>query len=574
MPNLILKTIRGDTTNTRLAGTPVSIGRGPENAVCLRDERASRNHCVIEPDGRGGYLVRDLQSRNGTKINDVKISSSPLRPGDVLRVGAHEFLVESDESIPQSAARDTFTAEEPLPDLDVAEMESAGIPAPIPSYAPDPDVPVSARPAAESSEWAQKLDELIDSLPPKDAERESVSLFDATGKPSQALVGDSVGPQGMRLLLRMASKTRATDIHVEPKGDRSQVRMRVDGQMITVVDLPARVSDMIFGVIKTAAQIKLAARDAVQEGHFSTRFPDRRVDYRVSFTPSVYGQKLVLRVLDTRGLPRSINELGLAPYMVDRVRRICEQDHGLLLVCGPTGSGKTTSLYTCIREIDRHSRNVVTIEDPVEYQIDMVTQIPIDEHKGNSFGNLLRSVLRQDPDVILVGEIRDEETARTAMQAAMTGHVVFSSIHAKDTIAAVFRLLELKVETYLVANSLDLVLAQRLVRVLCETCKREVSVAPGQASRLGKFLANKTKMYTATGCPRCLRTGYRGRRAIFELLDFNDDLRDVVLREPTIQAMKKVIEQGHFTTLMQFGWRLVAEGVTTLDEVDHVAGVQ
>lgn len=571
MTYLILKTIRGSSQDTRLQNRPVSIGRSPDNVICIRDDKASRNHCVIEPDGRGGYSVTDLKSRNGTKVNDLKISNSPLRAGDVLRVGSHEFLVESDEDLPLSdtPVPDLNYSGPPIEDPPIPSFESDGLPPPM-----EPDAALRPRPGLDDSEWAIKLDEMIDSLPPKDSRHESVSLVDATGKASLALAGDSIGPKGMKLLLRTASKARATDIHIEPKGDRSQVRMRVDGQMITIVDLPARASELIYGLIKTAAQIKMAGREAVQEGHFSATFPDRRVDYRVSFTPSVYGQKLVLRVLDTRGLPRSIGELGLVPYMIDRVRRICEQDHGLLLVCGPTGSGKTTSLYTCIREIDRHSRNVVTIEDPVEYQLDMVTQIPTDDAKGNSFGNLLRSVLRQDPDVILVGEIRDEETAKTAMQAAMTGHVVFSSIHAKDTIAAVFRLLELKVESYLVANSLDLVLAQRLVRVLCETCKREVQVAPGQATRLGKYLANKTRIFGATGCPRCLRTGYRGRRAIFELLDFNDDLRDVVLREPTIQAMKKVIEQGHFTTLVQFGWRLVAEGVTTLEEVDHVAGVQ
>jgi type II secretory ATPase GspE/PulE/Tfp pilus assembly ATPase PilB-like protein len=242
-------------------------------------------------------------------------------------------------------------------------------------------------------------------------------------------------------------------------------------------------------------------------------------------------------------------------------------------VCGPTGSGKTTTLYNALRSIDRHARNVVTIEDPVEYQLDNVTQIPIDEGKGNSFNQLLRSVLRQDPDVILVGEIRDEETARTAMQAAMTGHLVFSTVHAKDTIAAIFRLLDLKVEPYLVSSSLDLVLAQRLLRVLCEHCKRPIPVAPGQATRIGRFLGGKTQVYTGTGCARCLRTGYRGRRAIFELLDFNDELRDIILRDPSIQAMKKVIEQGLFTTLAQSGWKLAAEGVTSLEEVDQVCGM-
>jgi len=285
----------------------------------------------------------------------------------------------------------------------------------------------------------------------------------------------------------------------------------------------------------------------------------------------MHGQKLVMRVLDDRGAPAGINELGLAGYMEDRIKKVCEQDSGLILTCGPTGSGKTTTLYNCLRSIDRVSRNVITIEDPVEYQLDHVTQIPVDEHKGNTFGTMLRSVLRQDPDVILVGEIRDEETARTAMQAAMTGHLVFSSVHAKESITAVFRLLDLKVEPYLVANSLNLVLAQRLVRLLCSSCKQKMPVAPGVSTRLGRHLQGKTTTFTSTGCGKCLRTGFRGRRAIFELLDFNDELRDMVLTSPSITGMKRVIEQGLFTTLQQSGWRLVADGITSLDEIDRVA---
>jgi general secretion pathway protein E len=423
-------------------------------------------------------------------------------------------------------------------------------------------------------DWAAELDRLLDSLPPKDTREEPITMIDAGGVPTEAIQGQGDGPRCMMLLLQISSKARATDIHMEPKGEEMLVRMRVDGQMVSLVEMPRRVGDLVGGMIKTACQMQMAARDAIQEGHFSCKFPDRRVEYRISFTPSVHGQKLVVRVLDDRYVPHSLDELGLAGYMYDRLRRTCEQDHGLLLVCGPTGSGKTTTLYNALRQIDRYSRNVVTIEDPVEYQLDHVTQIPVNTAgtKENTFGSLLRSVLRQDPDVILVGEIRDEETARTAMQAAMTGHLVFSTVHAKDTIAAVFRLLDLKVEPYLVSNSLDLVLAQRLVRVLCEGCKRPVPVLPGTATRLGKYLGNKTTMYVGTGCGRCLRTGFRGRRAIFELLDFTDDLRDVILREPSIQAMKKVIEQGHFNTLAQSGWKLVSEGTTTLEEVDHVAG--
>jgi len=310
----------------------------------------------------------------------------------------------------------------------------------------------------------------------------------------------------------------------------------------------------------------------VLDGHFSARFPSRRVDYRASFTPSVHGQKLVLRVLDTRDAPTSLSQVGLASYMIDRIRKTCNQSQGMMLVCGPTGSGKTTTLYQALRTIDRERRNVITIEDPVEYHLEGVTQIPANIGRGNTFGTLLRSVLRQDPDVIFVGEIRDEETARTAMQAAMTGHLVFSTVHSKDTIGAVFRLLDLGVENHLIANAMDLILAQRLVRVLCDHCKRPVKPTPGQSSRLGRYLQNTKQIYSATGCAKCLRTGYSGRRAIFELLAFNDELRDIVLKTPSISDIKKVIEKDLFTTLIQSGWQLVAKGVTSIDEVDRVAG--
>jgi general secretion pathway protein E len=549
LAKLLLRPANWQGRTVKVEEEPVSIGRHPDNAICLHDEKLSRYHCVVEPDlETGGFRLRDLESRNGTRLNEAKVSSAPISHGDTIRIGDHEFIAELVDSSPAPPKKKSRRS--------------------------DDDGPAPARPRAGEADWAGELDRLLSSLPPKDEREDPVTMIEANGTPSGVLQSQGEGPRAMLLLLQIASKARATDIHMEPRSDEMHLRIRVDGQMVSLVEMPRRVGDLVSGLVKTACQMQMAARDAVQEGHFSARYPDRRVEYRVSFTPSVHGQKLVVRVLDDRYVPHSLDELGLAGYMYDRLRRTCEQDHGLLLVCGPTGSGKTTTLYNALRQIDRYSRNVVTIEDPVEYQLDQVTQIPVNTAglKDNTFGSLLRSVLRQDPDVILVGEIRDEETARTAMQAAMTGHLVFSTVHSKDTISAIFRLLDLKVEPYLVANSLDLVLAQRLLRVLCDSCKRSTPVLPGVATRLGKWLGNKTQMSAATGCVRCLRTGYRGRRAIFELLDFTDDLRDVILREPSIQAMKKVIESGHFTTLAQSGWKLVAEGATTLEEVDHVAG--
>lgn len=514
-----------------LGPEPISIGRHPDNTFPLKDDRASRFHCVIEPDGAGSHRVRDLGSRNGTKVNGSKVEMAPIVSGDVVKVGTHEFRVEEAEGVRTVDTR-----------------------------------------AGDSPAWERSVRETIRALAPDLPADETIHAISADGKPSDIMMGEAEGPKATRLLILAASRARATDIHLEPKGETFHVRMRIDGQMTWVVELPNRVGELVQGVVKAACLMKTLGRDAVIDGAFSTRSADRRVDYRASFTPSIHGQKLVLRILDLRDMPRSLGELGMAPYMLERIRRTCSQDAGLLLVCGPTGSGKTTTLYNAIREIDRNARNVVTIEDPVEYRLEGVTQIPIDDHKGNSFNGLLRSVLRQDPDVIYVGEIRDEETARTAMQAAMTGHVVFSTVHAKETISAVFRLLDLGVEPYLVANALDLVLAQRLLRVLCENCKTPVPLTPGQITRMGRGHIPGSKAYHAVGCARCLKTGFKGRRAIFELLDFNTELRDIVLKAPGVQAMRKAIEAGHFTTLSQSAYRLVCEGFTPIDEAEKVAG--
>ena len=543
MPRLRLRQIDADNRPIRLGADPISIGRHPANTIPIDDEKASRKHCLIERVASGSFRVRDLGSRNGTRLNGFGVMESPLAPGDVIQIGKTEFLIE--EAIGSDSGEG-----DPSDETRAGHHHAA---------APEPD-------------WAGDLARVLSGLPPRDSEPPEIALVSADGNASEALIGQGEGPRAVRMLLQIAAKARATDLHIEPKAEVVQVRMRVDGQMVWLADTPKRVGELLGGLVRTTCQMQAAASDAVLDGHFSARFPDRRVEYRASFTPTMQGSKLVLRVLDQQGIPHSIGELGLAPYMEDRVRRTCTLNQGMLLVCGPTGSGKTTTLYNCLRTVDREKKNVITIEDPVEYQLDGCTQIPINERRGNTFHSLLRSCLRQDPDIILLGEVRDDETARTAMQAAMTGHLVFTTIHAKDTISAVFRLLDLKVEPYLVANALDLILAQRLVRLLCENCKRPVPVSPGQATRIGRFLGGKSQVYAPVGCVACLKTGFRGRHALFELHEFNDDLRDVILTTQSIQAMRKVIEQGLFTTLTQSGWKLAAEGQTSLEEVDRVSG--
>lgn len=576
-PSLALRHIASGQTLS-LGTAEITIGRHPACEFSIpEDDRLSRQHCVILPGNRAPG-IRDLGSRNGTFINDVRITETFLSEGDTIRVGRAEFAVEA----ARDAAQDTVSPTHTHDASDGPSDGPTGDPADDPTGgqsrpAVDDQPPSKSRRHGAVPEWARALERVRRDLPPKGSAPDTLTLLSSGGKASLALDGRSEGPVALLLLLQIAAKARATDIHVEPKPGETIVRMRVDGQMVHIGDMPARAGQLVAGMIKAACNMKAAASDQVQDGHFACDIRPqggaaRQVDYRVSLTPSVHGQKLVVRVLDAHTAPSSLALLGLPGWMEERVRRLCRQDQGLLLVCGPTGSGKTTTLYNALREVDREAKNVVTIEDPVEYRLEQVTQIPIDEHRGNTFGGLLRSVLRQDPDVILVGEIRDEETASTAMRAAMTGHVVFTTVHAKDTISAVFRLLDLKVEPFLIASALDVVLAQRLVRLLCEHCRTDVRITPAVATRLGRFVEGRPHIMTHVGCPRCLGTGFRGRRAIFELLDFTDELRDVVLRDPSIQAMKRLVEGGLFASLTQSGWRLVGEGVTSLDEIDRVAG--
>ena len=292
--------------------------------------------------------------------------------------------------------------------------------------------------------------------------------------------------------------------------------------------------------------------------------------HRASFAPAMRGEKLVVRVLDGAAAPSRLADLHLLPWMEQTLRRTVRRDAGLVLASGPTGSGKTTTLYALLREIDCDLRNVITIEDPVEYAVPGVTQIPVDEDAGNGFATILRSVLRQDPDVLLVGEIRDHETAMTVMQASMTGHLVFSTVHARDTISSVFRLLDLGIEPSLLANALNVVLSQRLVRALCPHCRRAVAPSSAQVMRMGRAEPVE-RIHQPMGCRRCLGTGYHGRRVVVELLEVGEEMRDLILAGPSIAGMRRIAGGQLFTSLEASAWHLVADGITSVEEVDRIA---
>jgi general secretion pathway protein E len=339
--------------------------------------------------------------------------------------------------------------------------------------------------------------------------------------------------------------------------------------MVDLAKLPRPSGIKLAQLVKVLSDIDIAKSNIVQEGSFACRVPDRRVDYRVSFTPGLYGQKLVIRILDAANAPQFLWDLGLSEEHFQLLDRLTRRNEGLMLVCGPTGSGKSSTLYAMLRSIDHQERNVVTIEDPVEIRLDGINQMPVKEEQGNTFAALLRSVLRQDPDVVLVGEIRDNETAVTATQAANTGHLVFSTLHSRDSVSAVFRLIDLDVEPYQVASGLQTVVSQRLVRTLCPDCKRQRMPTEAELKLAGREFK---VTYDAVGCRKCLNTGFSGRKAVWEVLNVTEEVRDAIIGMKDASALYQILKGTGYRRLRESAMDLAEQGLTTVDEADRVTG--
>ena len=576
-----------------------SLGRGSHNDIVLIDNLTSRYHAIIELVG-DVYQLRDKSSANGTRLNGQRLTAPViLHLGDVIGIGRHSLIVEfgaartaveveaeelTEADLVDDHALVNTIDEEQLDELDVIDDQDDRI-----FVAADADLenisPFNLVAGADDDTQAE-LNKLAGNLPSMGFNASDVELTDAKGQTVHASgagrksLSDPGGAvELVRLLLMLASRARATDIHIEPRERNHAIRLRIDGIMVDITTVAPDVGIRIATVVKVLCQIDISQRKIIQEGGFAAKMPDaqrpgrpRRVDYRVSYAPAVLGQKLVMRILDSSGIPTRLGDLGLPPAMASLVAGVIHRDSGMVLLVGPTGSGKTTTLYSLLRSIDLAKRNVVTIEDPVEVHLEGITQIPVDEKHDRSFLQLLRSVLRQDPDVILVGEIRDAETARVAMQAAITGHMVFSTLHTRDTIGTIFRLRDLGVETYMLGQSLQLVIAQRLTRQLCNHCKVLVRPTAQQLKAMGPAHANLNKMYKASGCSRCLGTGHWGRRAFFELLSNSDSLTRAILGNAPREEILKVIAAGNFVSLQHSGYQLVADGVVDFEEIESEVG--
>jgi len=376
----------------------------------------------------------------------------------------------------------------------------------------------------------------------------------------------------VNLLVSGAIKDRASDIHVEPYSSNLKIRYRIDGILYDILSLPRRIQSPLVSRIKIMAKLNIAEKRLPQDGRIELKIADRLVDVRVSVLPTAFGERVVLRLLDKSSDILLLSDLGMHDERIKLLDRLIKSPYGIILVTGPTGSGKTTTLYAALSTINRPEINIITIEDPIEYQIDGVGQIQVNPKIDLTFAAGLRSIVRQDPDVILVGEIRDRETAEIAIQSSLTGHLVFSTLHTNDAASAVTRLIDMGIEPFLVTSSVVAIIAQRLVRVLCPHCKEVYTPDEETLANLGltRSVLNNNTFYRKKGCNLCMQTGFRGRTAIFEILVVEDNIKRLVLKTSDANQINELAIRQGMITLQLDGIQKVLSGITTTEEVLRV----
>ena len=374
----------------------------------------------------------------------------------------------------------------------------------------------------------------------------------------------------VNLLVRDAYDAAASDIHLEAARTGLSARFRIDGVLAPAPEPPSHLHHAVISRIKLLAELDIAERRRPQDGRIRVRLEARELDLRVSTVPTMHGESVVLRLLDHGGRPASLDELGMAPDVWTAMRDLSAAAHGLVLVTGPTGSGKTTTLYAALARRDASIEKIITVEDPIEYQLSGVTQMPVHRQAGVSFASALRAILRQDPDVVMIGEMRDRETAEIAIQAAMTGHLVFSTLHTNDALSAVPRLIDLGVPEYLIAATLEGVLAQRLVRRICDDCRQEYAPPPDHVALVNDAAPPPAALSRGAGCRACRGTGFRGRVGVFELVRVDEQLRDAIAAGEPRSVLLAHASRAGLTPLRADAWRKVVAGITTVEEVVRV----
>ena len=365
-------------------------------------------------------------------------------------------------------------------------------------------------------------------------------------------------------ILREGTARNASDIHIEPFEKHFRIRFRIDGVLNTFIEMAIDIFDALVARIKVLANLNITERRKGQDGRIKNTINDIEYDFRVSIIPTVYGEKIVIRILDSKSFAFSIGEIGFTLERQKEIEKSLKRASGIILVTGPTGCGKSTTLYTFLEKIKKEDINVVTVEDPVEYTFSGITQIQVNEKIGFTFSEILKSILRQDPDVIMIGEIRDEETANLAIRLAITGHLVLSTLHTNDSIGAITRLINLNVEPFMVASSLNVVISQRLVRKLCNECKKPHTTTKEEMQILE--LKEETTIYKKCGCPICHNTGYMGRTGVYEVLKVNEEIKDILLKGYDYAKIKVKAQKTNELGLDVDARRLVLEGTTSIEE--------
>lgn len=415
------------------------------------------------------------------------------------------------------------------------------------------------------------LQEVVSSSEVDDVKQDYIQTKDETKLDISTSIAEAEKAPVVKLvdiMIRKALDDRASDIHIEPCQDKINIRCRVDGILYELPPPPRELHNAMVSRIKILSKMDIAEKRIPQDGSFALQYKGRKVDMRVSTIPIVFGEKVVMRILDKRLDLLDMKTLGFEPEQLNLFEQALMRPYGLIFVTGPTGSGKSTTLYAALNKRLSPEVNILTIEDPVEYQISGMNQVQVKPEIGLTFAAGLRAFLRQDPDVILVGEVRDLETAEICIRASLTGHLVLSTLHTNDAVTAVTRLIDIGIQSYLVAGSLGLVAAQRLIRVLCPHCKE--AYQPDAKTRADYKIQAET-LYKAKGCPKCRNIGYWGRMALYEVLPIDEDIRRLITKDADLDALRRLQKEKKYETLLQNGIRKVERGLTTIDEVLSVA---
>lgn len=419
---------------------------------------------------------------------------------------------------------------------------------------------------ASEEEISYNVDEIINDM----TDVEIVEEQEEQSEDLEKMAGQSPVIKFVNYLISNAIREGASDIHIEPKRDTSKIRYRIDGVLFLMMDSPLKMHPAVVSRIKIMSNLDISERRLPQDGKITVKVGGRGVDLRVSTLPTNYGEKVVIRVLDSKSIIRGLEHLGMEADAMETFREQIALPHGILLVTGPTGSGKSTTLYSSLTQMDGEKLNISTVEDPVEYELGFCNQVQVREKIGLTFASALRSLLRQDPDIIMIGEIRDEETARIAVQAALTGHLVLSTLHTNDAPSSVTRLVNIGIDDYLIAASLNAVLAQRLVRKICPKCKEQYEPPENMRKFIEENELGPENLFKGSGCEECRQSGYAGRIGIYELLVVDDEFRDMITKDSSVNNMRRVFRSSGRATLFDDGISKIKHGLTTIEEVLRV----